>query len=78
MIRKLLETTGHRTNQQLNTAVKLLFDQMMRNRNFKAGNDAVKEVQSPRVKKETKALLRGKWDSVFSGKHTDKVLRRLM
>ena len=32
-----------------------------------------KEVQSPRVKKETKALLRGKWESVFSGKHTDNV-----
>ena len=30
-----------------------------------------KEVQSPRVKKEKKALLRGKWESVFSCKHTD-------
>ena len=32
-----------------------------------------KEDQLPRVKKETKPTLRGKWDSVFSGQHTDNV-----
>ena len=31
------------------------------------------EVQSPRVKKETKPTLRGKWESVFIGKHKDNV-----
>ena len=41
MIRKLLETMGHRTNQQLKTAVKLHIDQMMRTRNFRVRNDAV-------------------------------------
>ena len=29
--------------------------------------------QSPRVKKERKPTLRGKWDSVFSGRHMDNV-----
>ena len=32
-----------------------------------------KEDQSPRVKKERKPTLRGKWESVFSGRHTDNV-----
>ena len=31
------------------------------------------EDQLPRVKKETKPTLRGKWESVFSGKHMDNV-----
>ena len=29
--------------------------------------------QLPRVKKETKPTLKGKWESVFSGKHMDNV-----
>ena len=29
--------------------------------------------QLPRVNRETKPALRGKWESVFSGKHTDNV-----
>ena len=32
-----------------------------------------KEDQSPRVKKERKPTLRGKCDSVFSGRHMDNV-----
>ena len=32
-----------------------------------------KEDQSPRVKKERKPTLRGKWESVFSGRHIDNV-----
>ena len=32
-----------------------------------------KEEQSPRVKKERKPTLRGKWESVFSGMHMDNV-----
>ena len=31
------------------------------------------EDQLPRVKKETKPALRGKWESVYSAKHTDNV-----
>ena len=31
------------------------------------------EDQSPRVKEETKPTLRGKWKSVFSGRHMDNV-----
>ena len=31
------------------------------------------EDQSPRVKKERKPTLRGKWESVFSGSHMDNV-----
>ena len=32
-----------------------------------------KEDQSPRVKKERKPTLRGKWEGVFNGKHMDNV-----
>ena len=43
MIKKLLENNGTPNYQQLKTAVKLHIDQMMRNRNFRARNDAVEE-----------------------------------
>ena len=51
--------------QQLNTAVKHHIYQMMRNR--------WKGCQSPRVTKETKPTWKGKWKSVFSGRHKDNV-----
>ena len=60
--------------QQLKTAVKLHIDQMMRNHNFKVGNDVVERGFSHQEsKKETKPLLRGKLERVFSEKHTDNV-----
>ena len=33
----------------------------------------MKEDQSPRIKKERKPTLRGKWESVFSGRHMGNV-----
>ena len=60
--------------QQLKTAVKFHIDQMMRNRNFKAWNDVVERGSVTKSqKKDTKPTLRGKWASVFSGKHMDNV-----
>ena len=60
--------------QQLKTSVKLHTDQMMRTRNFKVRNDVVERGPvTPRVKKERKPTLRGKWESVFSGRHMDNV-----
>ena len=59
--------------QQVNTAVKLHIDQMMRNRNFKARNDVVERCSVIKSQKRNKAYVGGKWASVFSGKHTDNV-----
>ena len=53
--------------QQLKSALKLHIDQMMRTRNFRVRNDVVE------VKKGRKPTLRGKWRSVFSGRHMDNV-----
>ena len=61
---------------QLKTAVKLHVDQMMRTRNFR--RSCGKGDQSPKVTKETKPALRGKWESVFSGRHMDNVPRELI
>ena len=58
---------------KLKTAIKLHIDQTMRTRNFRVRSDVVKGDQSPRVNKERKPALRGKWKSVFSGKHMDNV-----
>ena len=55
-------------------AVKLHIDQMMRNQDFKARNDVVERGSVTKSqKKEKKPALRGKWESVFSGKHMDNV-----
>ena len=34
-----------------------------------------KEEQSPRVQQERRPTLKGKWESVFSGRHTDNVAK---
>ena len=46
----------------------------MRTRNFRVW----KEEQSARVKKERKPTLRGKWQSVFSGRHMDNVQKEML
>ena len=70
---------GHRTNQQLKTAVKLHIDQMMRNRNSKARNDAVERGSVTKSQKGNKGYVEtGKWESVFSGKHTDNVSKETL
>ena len=53
--------------------MKLHNDQMMRNRNFRVRNDVVERGSVTQSQKDTKPALRGKWESVFSGKHTDNV-----
>ena len=59
--------------QQSKTAVKLHVDQMMRNHNFKVGNDVLERGSVTKSQKGTKPMLRGKLESVYSGKHTDNV-----
>ena len=64
--------------QQLKPAVKLHFDQMMRNRNFKARNDVVERGSVTKSQKGNKSpMLRGKWESVFSGRHKDNVQKEI-
>ena len=61
-------------HQQLKTAVKLHIDQMMQKSKLQSPNTMLwNEDQLPRVKKETKPTLRGKWESVFSRRHKDNV-----
>ena len=55
--------------QQLKTAVKLHNDLMMRIRNFMVRNDLVERGSITKSQKGNK----GKWESVFSGKHMDNV-----
>ena len=69
---------GQTSYLRLKMAVKLHIDQMMRTRKFRVRSEVVEEDQLPRVTKERKPTLRGKWDSVFSGRHIDNVQRRLM
>ena len=70
---EVARNNGTPNYQQLKTAVKFHIDPMMRNRNFRAQNDVMERSQLPRVEKETKHASKGKWESVFSGKHTDNV-----
>ena len=70
---EVARNNGTPNYQQLKTAVKFHIDPMMRNRNFRAQNDVMERGQLPRVEKETKHASKGKWESVFSGKHTDNV-----
>ena len=65
--------SGKPNYSQLKTAVKLHIDQMMRKNSKLQGSVLWKEDQSPRVKKEKQLTLRGKWESVFSGRHMDNV-----
>ena len=58
---------------QLKTSVTLHIDQMMRIETSEPGAMLWKEDRLPGVKKETKPTLRGKWKSVFSGRHMDNV-----
>ena len=65
--------------QQLKPAVKLHFDQMMRNRNFKAWNDVVERGSVTKSQKGNKSpTLRGNWESVFSGRHKDNVQKEIL
>ena len=70
---EVARNNGDPNYQRLKTAVKLHIDQMMRTRNFRAGTMLWNEDQLPRVKEETKPTIRGKWESVFSGRHMDNV-----
>ena len=65
--------SGKPNYSQVKKAVKLHIDQMMRTRNFRVRNDVVERGSVTKSQKETKPTLRGKWDSVFSGQHTDNV-----
>ena len=58
-----VRNNGQTSYSRFKTSVKLHIDQLMSTRNFK----------SPRVKKERKPTLRGKWESVFIGRHMDNV-----
>ena len=62
---------GQTCKLRLKTSVKLHVDQMMRTRGF--GTKLWNEDQSPRVKKERKPTLRGKWQSVLSRSYMDNV-----
>ena len=68
-----VRNNGQPNYSLLKTAVKLHSDQTRRTRNFRVWNDVVERDQSPRVKKERKPTLRGKCESVFSGRHMDNV-----
>ena len=71
---EVVRDNGTPNYQLLKTAVKLHIDQMMRNRNFKARNDAVERGSVTKSQKGNKGYVEtGKWESVFSGKHTDNV-----
>ena len=71
---EVARNNGTPNYQQLKTAVELHIDQMMRNRTFKARNDVVEERGSvTKSQKGKKPVLRGKWKSVFSGRHQDNV-----
>ena len=63
--------------QQLKTAVKLHVDQMMGNRNFKARKRCCGKGFSYQESKRKQILLRGKWESVFSGNHKDSVPKEI-
>ena len=68
-----VRNNGQTSFLRLKTSVRLHIDQMMTTRNFRKSQTKLwKEEQSPRVKKERKPTLRGKWESVFSGRHMDK------
>ena len=73
MIKKVARNQGKPDCHQLKTSVTLHTDQIMRTRNFRFGKMLWKEDQLPRVKKETEPMLRGKWKSVFCGRHMDNV-----
>ena len=60
-------------NQQLKTNVKFHIGQMMRTRSFRVQNDVVERRSVTKVQKKRKLTLRGKWKSVFSGRHMDRV-----
>ena len=45
----------------------------MRTRNFRVRNDYVERGSVTKSQKETKPTSRGKWESVFSGRHMDNV-----
>ena len=67
---EVARNNGTPNYQKLKTEEKLHIDP-------KPGTMLWKGVQSPRVKKETKAMLRGKWESVFSGRHEDNVPKKI-
>ena len=71
---EVARNNGTPNYQLLKTAVKLHIDQMNRNRNFKARNHAVERGSVTKSQKGNKGYVEtGKWESVFSGKHTDNV-----
>ena len=59
--------------QQLQTAVKLYNDQMMRNRNFKARNNVVERVSVTKSQKGNNAHVERKMGACFQWKHKDNV-----
>ena len=75
---EVARNNGTPNDQQLKTSMKIHNDQMMRNRNFRVRADVVNEDQLPRVKKDTMPALRGKWESVLSGKHMDNVPKEIL
>ena len=65
---ELGRNNGTPNYQQLNTAVKLHLDQMMRNRNFKAWNDVVERGSVTKSQKENKAYVERKVGECFQWK----------
>ena len=65
---ELGRNNGTLNNQQLNTAVKLHIDQMMRNRNFKARNDVVVSGSVTKSQKENKAYVEREVGECFQWK----------
>ena len=72
MIQKSHETMGHRIINNFETALNLHNHQMITDRSFRIPSDVVGQgsVTKGQTRKRT---LRGKWKSVFSGRHIDNV-----
>ena len=63
-----VRNNGKTNYLRLKTAIQLHIDQMMRTRNFRVRNEVVERGSVTKSQKERKSTLRGKWESVFSGR----------
>ena len=78
MIRKLLETMGHRTFNNWKLPVKLHIDQMVRNRNSKARNDVVvRGSVTKNQKRKQSQCWEESWRVFFSGRLKDNVPKEI-
>ena len=74
----LYEQENIRNNEQLRlsrlkTSARRHIDQTMRTRNFRVQNETVEGGSVTKSQKERKRTMRGKCESVFSGRHVDNV-----